>query len=133
MFKVPEQCRSAEDEMKWFGCRGNDENGCFLIMLPTGRTAYTIVSRDLGWEHVSVSIRVNVGMMHPLPSWEEMCYVKDQFWDKDDWAAQYHPAEKEYVNHHPFCLHLFRPMDGIMPTPPSILIGPDSSKKGKDK
>ena len=70
------------------------------------------------WEHVSVSTAVR------CPTWEEMCLVKDLFWDADECVLQFHPPRSEYVNCHPFTLHLWRP-DGIeIPRPPSHLVGP---------
>lgn len=69
-----------------------------------------------GWEHVSVSHR------NRCPRWDEMCWVKDEFWGPDEWVMQYHPAVKDYVNNHPFCLHLWRPMDGKFPVPPAALV-----------
>jgi len=33
------------------------------------------------------------------------------------------PAESEYVNLHPFCLHLWRPKGTTIPTPPRALVG----------
>jgi hypothetical protein len=37
-----------------------------------------------------------------------MCFVKGLFWDDEDVAIQFHPAKSEYVNFHPFALHLWR-------------------------
>ena len=55
-----------------------------------------------GWEHVSVSYR------RRTPSWEEMCRVKDMFWNEEETVVQFHPKRSEYVNIHPHCLHLWR-------------------------
>jgi hypothetical protein len=38
-------------------------------------------------------------------------------------VVQYHPAKSEYVNNMPNCLHLWRPVNEAMPTPPSIMVG----------
>lgn len=70
-----------------------------------------------GWEHVSVSLPTR------CPTWEEMAYVKGVFWDDGDCVVQFHPPRSEYVNNHPFCLHLWRKVDGSFPMPPSILVG----------
>lgn len=69
------------------------------------------------WEHVSVSTNVR------CPSWVEMCYVKSLFWGEDDVVLQFHPRKSEYVNTHPFCLHLWRPVGIEIPTPPAITVG----------
>lgn len=76
-------------------------------------------SNGLGWEHVSVSTPGR------CPNWIEMVHVKNLFWGPDDVVMQLHPAERDYVNVHPHCLHLWRPTtDGItIPTPPRELVG----------
>lgn len=80
-----------------------------------------IASSSLGWEHVSVSLKDR------CPTWEEMCYIKNLFWEKEDTVVQYHPAESDYVNLHPYCLHLWSPTMQALPIPPSILVGPKRS------
>lgn len=92
-------------------------NGAFICKLKHGQSLKVIASEGMGWEHVSVS------RTDRSPTWEEMCQVKDMFWDKDDCVVQYHPSESEYVNNHPFCLHLWRPMSGWIRIPPSALVG----------
>ena len=78
----------------------------------------TIVFSDgLGWEHVSVSTRGR------CPNWDEMCFVKKLFWAPDDVVIQFHPAESNYVNNHPYCLHLWRPQAIELPQPPPLLVG----------
>ena len=76
-----------------------------------------IFSDGLGWEHVSVSTPSRV------PNWDEMCFVKNLFWSADDVVVQFHPAAADYVNHHPYCLHLWRPNGINFPTPAPILVG----------
>lgn len=55
-----------------------------------------------GWDHVSVSYRKRT------PSWDEMCKVKDMFFNDDETVVQYHPKKSEYVNTHEHCLHLWK-------------------------
>lgn len=57
-----------------------------------------------------------------------MCFVKDTFWDKKDTVIQFHPPEKEYVNMHKFCLHLWKPIGKEIPMPPSIFVGLKGAK-----
>lgn len=57
------------------------------------------------------------------PTWEEMCRLKDMFFRDDEVVVQYHPAKSEYVNNMPNCLHLWRPIEQPMPTPPAIMVG----------
>lgn len=97
-------------------------NGSFGFALPgEARMICVIASDGEGWQHVSVSF----GQASPkTPSWEVMCAVKALFWEPSDWVVQFHPAETEYVNNHPGCLHMWRCTDGrAQPTPDSILIG----------
>lgn len=71
-----------------------------------------------GWEHVSVSVRGR------CPTWEEMQYVKELFWRDDECTLQLHPAKSQYVNFHPHCLHMWRPLTQDVPQPPMELVGP---------
>lgn len=114
-FRVPEKFRLTTGPMRSDASFGN--NGCFILKLKHGQDVRTIASEGMGWEHVSVS------RTDRCPTWEEMCQVKDLFWDKDDCVVQFHPPESAYVNNHPYCLHLWRPMVAVLPMPDSILVG----------
>ena len=102
-------------------------NGVFNI--PVASQRIVIVASDGGgWEHVSVSIQKS----DRTPSWNIMCQVKALFWDEEDCVIQYHPPKSEYVNMHPGCLHLWRPIGQAVPMPPSIFVGlKDSEKESK--
>ena len=76
-----------------------------------------IASDGAGWEHVSVSLPTR------CPTWTEMAYVKSVFWDDNDCVVQFHPPKSEYVNNHPFCLHLWRSSRYVFPLPDSLLVG----------
>jgi hypothetical protein len=101
-------------------------NGCFILPHVGGLAFFCICSQDMGWEHVSAHIvrRGALTMVKRTPTWEEMCWLKDLFWESEEEVAQYHPARSEYVNIHPYTLHLWRPMGAELPTPPSIMVGP---------
>lgn len=71
-----------------------------------------IVSWGGGWEHVSVSF------YNRCPTWDEMCIAKDLFWYEEERVIQYHPPKSEYVNRHPYTLHLWKPIDSEIPAPP---------------
>ena len=94
--------------------------GAFHIKGPSG--VLLIVSSGVdaryGWEHVSVSARDR------CPTWDEMCFVKNLFWHENECVVQFHPPQSEYVNYHPNCLHLWKPLKHVLPLPPSILVGP---------
>jgi hypothetical protein len=92
--------------------------GAFIVKAPKGAKLAVIASDGEGWEHVSVSLR------HRCPDWLEMCFVKDLFWREDETVLQFHPPKSEYVNHHPFCLHLWKPIGRSVLLPPTLLIGP---------
>ena len=82
-------------------------------------TGTFVVSWGGGWEHVSVSpYKKNI-----IPSWEEMCQIKDMFWNDDEAVIQVHPPKEEYVNLKENCLHLWRCTYKEMVLPPSIFVG----------
>ena len=86
-----------------------------------GAADNTIPADARQWEHVSVqAVR---GPQSRVPSWREMCFVKDLCWDAEDVVMQLHPARSEYVNVHPNVLHLWRPKHCAIPTPPAICVG----------
>lgn len=78
-----------------------------------------ICSTGAGWEHVSV----HPYKMNCVPSWDDMCKVKDIFWNDDEEVIQIHPAKNKYVNNVPNCLHLWRCTYREMVLPPSCLVG----------
>lgn len=122
-FKVPEKYRiKSALQGKFASDASYGNNGAFLI--PTGnkmKTYYCVASDGQEWEHVSVTIRM--GKKTRMPTWEEMCKIKDLFWGPEDCVVQYHPPVSEYVNNHPHCLHLWRPIDQEVPRPAWYLVG----------
>jgi hypothetical protein len=116
MFHVPEKLRVRKGVMASDASHGN--NGMFVFESKDRKQVLRTIAGDgMGWEHVSVSLPTR------CPTWEEMCQVKAKFWDKEDYVIQYHPAESEYVNCHPYCLHLWRPVSGGLRIPPKIMVG----------
>ena len=81
-----------------------------------GKTFYFVCSNGGGWDHVSVSMR------NRCPSWDEMCKVKDIFFKKDECCIEYHPAERDYVNLYPYCLHIWKPQKQEIPKPPKYFV-----------
>lgn len=96
-------------------------NGMFVFWVNNTRVR-CLASDGEGWKHVSVTI---IGDDRP-PKWELMCAVKNLFFEPEDWVVQFHPAASEYVNHHPGCLHLWKPTVASLPTPPTWMVGPKS-------
>lgn len=115
MFHVPNKFRVLTGHLASTNDAGN--NGAFMLKLRHGQVLMAIASNAIGWEHVSVSRRDR------CPTWEEMCQVKDLFWDGDDCVVQFHPPKTQYVNNHPYCLHLWRQVGAEFPAPPKILVG----------
>jgi len=115
--------------------RDGSRRGAFIIQVADQRkeTVLMVIATDgcddngieiddpsLAWEHVSVHTRYDAGTaLKPdikmrIPTWPEMQLVKTLFWDDDERVIQFHPPEEEYVNQHPFVLHLWKPCPSAM-------------------
>lgn len=70
------------------------------------------------FDHVSVSLP------HRTPTWDEMCKVKDLFFEDEDVVVQFHPAKSQFVNFAKNCLHMWRWAKGKLPTPQAFEVGP---------
>jgi hypothetical protein len=70
----------------------------------------------LPWDHVSVSTS------NRCPNWDEMCFVKDLFFDEKETVVQFHPKKSEYVNRMPYCLHLWRDTRAEHVLPPNFMV-----------
>ena len=90
------------DVRKYCGNNGDDKNGAFKIFV-NGRALFCIASNGRGWEHVSVS-------------------PKNLFFEPEETVIQFHPAQSQYVDQHQYCLHLWRPIEQEIPTPPVELV-----------
>lgn len=55
------------------------------------QTVGIVASWGGGWEHVSVSLP------RRCPTWDEMCLIKDIFWDEEECVVQFHPPRSQYV------------------------------------
>lgn len=124
MFRTPNDFRVRKGEYKTDDHAGR--NGHFEVPKPSDKrlTLYCIASNGEGWEHVSVSIRDRKGnQANRIPTWYDMCEVKDSFWGPEDAVIQIHPRKSEYVNNHEFVLHLWRPTDRELHLPPPHLVG----------
>lgn len=90
-------------------------NGWFLIPY-RNFTFKVIISDGGGWDHVSISLKKR------CPNWPEMCHFKDLFFDPEETVIQFHPPKSQYVNAHPFCLHLWRKHGVKIELPPRIML-----------
>jgi len=105
-----------------FASLPGEDFGAFLIPGPCGRDLRVIASsgdKDEGilWEHVSVSLP------NRCPNWQEMCFIKDLFWDEEEAVMQLHPPRSRWINNHSYCLHLWRPLEQDIPLPPDVTVG----------
>jgi hypothetical protein len=133
-FHVPEAARNTTHPL--LGTTSADgNNGAFYVESPEPGWRLAIIASagtempELPqWEHVSVcAFRDAAREFHVklrTPNWKEMCAVKDLFWDAEDVVMQLHPRKSEYVNCHPYTLHLWRPLEKTIPEPPAIFVGP---------
>lgn len=64
------------------------------------------------WIHASISRRDRV------PSYDDLCMLKNVVFGPNRICAQVFECEKNHVNIHPFCLHLWGPnMESVWPLP----------------
>jgi hypothetical protein len=114
-----------EQVLKHYGSYGDEATGVFTVpSCVDHRPLLAIATADQGWEHVSVS-RPN----NRTPTWAEMDQIKRLFWDDEEPVMQLHPPRSTWVSYHPYCLHLWKPMDAAIPLPPPIFVGPISSSQ----
>lgn len=123
-FKFPEKYRLRTGPYR-SSLAEHGNNGAGFIPFKLGAPPLKFIASDGAglapsdkWEHVSVSLS------HRCPTWEEMCYVKSLFWDDEDAVVQLHPPRSTWVNNHQCCLHLWRPVNGlVIPLPPEWMVG----------
>ncbi len=118
MFHVPEKSRFTKEKgapILWASDSSFVNNGAFFVPVH-GKLLKIIASDGEGWEHVSVSLKGRT------PFWNEMCFIKDLFWDAEDCVIQYHPSKSKYINSCGECLHLWRPVGREIPVPPVDLV-----------
>jgi hypothetical protein len=72
------------------------------------------IARELDgrlWHHLSVS------RADRIPSYHDVNDVKDVFIGRAHIAYQVFPPRARHVNIHPYCLHLWSPLEGDEPLP----------------
>ena len=105
------------DVVKFYGGVGDHTCGVFRVPSPIDRTPLAIIAAvGDGWDHVSVSRK------NRCPNWQEMEHVKRLFFADDETAMQLHVPPTEHISHHPYCLHLWRPLDREIPLPPANFV-----------
>ena len=80
---------------------------CSVLTYPDGKR----------WIHVSCARKTRI------PDWDDLKHVKEIILG-DRFAVQIFPPKDEYVNLHPFCLHLYSPEDqNYRPCPDFRIMG----------
>ena len=105
----------------------SQDGGQGIISLPTWQGS-VIWSFGAGWEHVSVSPQ----QKRIVPTWDDMCKIKEWFFNDDEAVIQIHPPKDMYVNNMPNCLHLWRCTYKDMILPPSCLVGIRKGQTGAE-
>lgn len=109
-------------ELRLYGERGGDYDGVFTIPSPIDRAPMRVIaSSGGGWEHVSVSRSTR------CPNWPEMEHIKHLFFCDDETAMQLHVPPAAHINHHQYCLHIWRPIGVEIPRPPGWMVGPEKA------
>ena len=114
--EIIERYRQGHPVIPGMESRRGDKNGFFVIP-KNGNRFRIILSDEGGWDHISVSLN-----RRRCPFWDEMCWVKNLFFDPQEAVVQFHPAKDHYVNNHEFCLHIWRFQKGF-PVPHPIMVG----------
>ena len=115
MKKVLDQTVEA-NRMMPYSTASDGLNGAFCFFR-LNQKLMVIISDGGGWDHVSVSLK------NRCPTWDEMCFIKDLFFEPDETVVQFHPKQSEYVNNHPYCLHMWRKQGQEYELPPSEFVG----------
>jgi len=100
----------------------HDQYGVFIIPWGYPFIAQCIVSKENGWEHVSVTIIEQPSNDSRTPTWDEMSRIKDLFWNENETTVQFHPKKSEYVNNHEHVLHIWKQVGKDFTLPPKELI-----------
>ena len=134
--KFPEsyRFRPTNPNLAHFATNPSDPYGLFLIPGRDAKGRALFVQASAGraadpdsplagdpWDHVSVSLWQD--KRGKCPSWDEMCLIKDLFWEPEEEAIQIHPPASQHVSNHSGCLHLWRHATDPMSLPHSHLVG----------
>lgn len=108
----------------YFGSNDSDgNNGAFIIPYNKKINLACVVSDGEGWDHVSIHVVDKRGcIITRCPTWDEMLFVKDLFFEKDEWTVQYMPPKSKNINVHNYTLHIWKPQDQELPKPPVWLV-----------
>ena len=124
-FDIPERFRVRRGP---YATQPGDHFGAFFFEPRQNTRIFCIVDDGAlsGWEHVSVSVSYSNRhgkKITRIPTWDEMCYVKDPFWTPEETVIQFHPSAAHYVNNHPSVLHLWKRIGEEHELPNHMLVG----------
>ena len=68
------------------------------------------------WQHVSVSLAKRA------PTWREMEFVRELFFNDDELVLQFSVPREKHINVHDNCLHLWKPTETFIPLPPQATV-----------
>ena len=94
---------------QWSSTPDSGVNGGFCVPYSADIYLICVAADRMDWEQVAVFlVDGELNDVQRCPTWEEMCFVKELFWDEEDTVLQFHPKRSEYVNYHPYMLHLWK-------------------------
>ena len=75
-----------------------------FVVKAMGNEFNVVASIEPNQEHISITL------IHKkrIPTWEEMKAIKDIFFFDEEECYQVFPKKSEYVNLHPYCMHIWR-------------------------
>lgn len=89
--------------------RERREDGALLVDTITRMSVIVSGAREADgkrWLHLSVA------RPDRMPSWEDLVFAKELVLGRETTALQVIPPRSKHVNQHPYCLHLWRCLDG---------------------
>lgn len=111
-----------------YATESGERQGMFHARAPNGERLRIMVSDGTDWELSGLELpaweHVSVSCERRCPTWQEMHWVKEQFWNDDETVIQFHPPRSDYVNFAAYCLHLWKPIGVEIPRPHHMTVGP---------
>ena len=118
--KFPEKFRMIDGPMATprgveyggFAINATDKTRAMFVIASSAMVVaetYKLGKLEVEWDHVSVTLQED---KNSTPTWDEMCHIKELFWEDHHTVVQFHPKKSEYVNNCNGCLHLWRHKDG---------------------
>ncbi len=94
---------------------GTDKTRYGAFKVPVGKRFFLVLaSVDYGAEQAVEHISVSHRNEKIVPSWDEMSKIKDMFFLPEEECVEIHPKRSEYVNMVDNCLHIWRPVNGVI-------------------